>query len=213
MLEPDKQKEAASRSELSRRNLLKGISCGVGGTALSSLFGRPVQAQSSHFAVNTTSTPLLLDGSLTGQRISAVGEASYGEGTIFVRTQSADGQSTDVQFIDIHSLNTRFSFADKFDLVPSSNPFKLPVADDYFVYTSQGSTVYSVKPDGSFAFKWPALSSPIASEFLLTAGLTILSRDYLCGVLLCLPAAAALSLPAPEIHCLFPLQATCWPTT
>lgn len=170
------KKDKNSQSGVSRRDLLKSLSYGVAAAAAAPMFGPRAQAQASTFPVSSDTT-VLSGGALPGGVLaSPTGEASFGGGLAFVRTQMPDGSNTDLQFVDLHSMNLQFSFNEQFGIVPDANFYKLPLTDNQFIYTAHGSTIYSVLPDGSVGYSWPTepLPAPITSELRLVGSLLLL---------------------------------------
>jgi phage-related protein len=147
MLNPTLSQAAShSSSGFSRRDLLKGLTAGLGGVMAAPFLSKP--ASGAPVTPNLSSSPaILLTGNLaSGKQVTATGLASYGPGWIFVLTQSTSGSTTtyDLEFVDAHSLNAVFSFVNFYNRALPSTPFLQPVADDMFVYTANGNNLYCI---------------------------------------------------------------------
>jgi len=147
MLNPTLSQSASHRSsDVSRRDLLKGLTAGLGGVMAAPFFSK--SASGAPVTPNLSSAPpLLLSGNFaSGNQVTATGLASYGPGWIFVLTQNTSGSVTtyDLEFVDVHSLNPVFSFVTFYNRPLPTIPFLQPVADDTFVYTANGNTVYCI---------------------------------------------------------------------
>jgi hypothetical protein len=173
MLNPTLSQSASRRSSgFSRRDLLKGLTASFGGAIAVSFFaprasGAPVTPALS------SSPAILLTGNLTnGNQVIATGLASYGPGWIFVLTQNTSGSSTtyDLEFVDVHSLNTVFSFVNFYNRALPTTPFLPPVCDDTFVYTANGNTVYCIP-----------LANPMLYTVTFTVGASVTGNLVLAG--------------------------------
>ena len=182
MLNPTLSPSASHRSSgVSRRDLLKGLTAGFGGALAAPLLSRP--ALGAPVTPNLSSAPpLLLSGNLSnGSQITATGLASYGPGWIFVLTQNTINSVTtyDLEFVDVHSLNTVFSFITFYNKALPSTPFLQPVVDDTYVYTANGSTVYIIPFANpmTYAFSFSASSTVVGNLVLAGGTLLIATSD------------------------------------
>lgn len=183
MLNPTLSPSASRRSSsFSRRDLLKGLTAGLGGALAAPFLSRP--AAGAPVTPTLSSNPaLLLTGNLVN-KVTATGLASYGPGWIFVRTQDGSG-NYDIEFVDVHSstvatqLQTVFSFADHFNLDVQGTPFLNPVVDDTYVYTASGTFIYSVPlANTNEASQWASLSQNVTGSLVLAGGfLLVLTQD------------------------------------
>lgn len=177
MLNPTLSQSAARRSsEVSRRDLLKGLTAGLGGAMVSPLFSQ--RASGASVTPVLSSTPaILLSGNLaSGNQVTATGLASYGPGWIFVLTQNTSGTTTtyDLEFVDVHSLSTVFSFINYYNQSLPTTPFLKPVVDDTFVYTANGSTAYAIPLAMPMTYAASFSLSSAAVGNLVLAGTTLL---------------------------------------
>jgi hypothetical protein len=177
MLNPTLSPAASRRSSVfSRRDLLKGLTAGLGGAVAASFFAP--RASGTPVAPNLSSTPaMLLNGSLAGgNQVTATGLASYGPGWILVSTENTSVQppTYDLEFVDVHSLNTVFSFVNFYNRALPTTPFLRPVCDDMFVYTANGLNVYCIPLANPMTYAASFTPGFGSVENLVLAGATLL---------------------------------------
>jgi hypothetical protein len=177
MLNPTLSQSAIhGSSSLSRRDLLKGLTAGLGGAMTASFFPKPASA-APVIPTLSASPSILLSGNLaSGNQVTATGLASYGPGWIFVLTQNTSGSVTtyDLEFVDVHSLNPVFSFVNFYNRPLPTTPFLQPVADDMFVYTANGNTVYCIPLANPMTYAASILIGSNVTGNLVLAGGTLL---------------------------------------
>jgi hypothetical protein len=171
------KKNKPGGEDISRRQLLQGLGCGIAGGMLTG--GLPKPAHATPLTLNSSTNPVFDVQLPSGTSLIPGGEASLINGVLFVRV-TVNG-TPDMQAFDVQSNQFAFSLS---NLLPGGTqtipptPFTDPVSDGTFVYTANQQTLYQMDINGNALQTVPILTGATGS--VVTMLLINSMQDLLC---------------------------------